>query len=327
MPPARSPASTSSKRSARWAFGARRWRRSMRLPTCPCFRRAAGADNAWALDGRTGELRPVAHAAGTTLEVRELFYATPARRKFLSDGCQRTRSIASSVGVRTRWRAPMSDSRSGMRASWSSNSARRRSRRRASGCNEIGRCAGRRIPGAERGGRAAVGGACASCGRAGLPDASALTRGPAVLLRERALRARQGAGPSQVRKRLRGSQALHGQRQPVVCAAGWRSTRHGSTSMCTRPRSKCAFAMGARCTRPCAQRGIEDVHLRHRAWATRPAHRQHRFSGRPRPPRLRPGHSRPFHSPRSAASATPPRCGPRSNSTAPPSSRRNRPRL
>ena len=39
--------------------------------------------NAWALDGRTGELRPVARAIGTTLEVRELFFATPARRKFL----------------------------------------------------------------------------------------------------------------------------------------------------------------------------------------------------------------------------------------------------
>ena len=45
--------------------------------------RARGADAAYALDGRTGELRQVARSVGSTVEVRELFYATPARRKFL----------------------------------------------------------------------------------------------------------------------------------------------------------------------------------------------------------------------------------------------------
>ena len=45
--------------------------------------RTAGQASAFLLDGRTGELRPAARATGTTVEVKELFFSTPARRKFL----------------------------------------------------------------------------------------------------------------------------------------------------------------------------------------------------------------------------------------------------
>ncbi|AEG93702.1 DNA mismatch repair endonuclease MutL [Ramlibacter tataouinensis] len=45
--------------------------------------RTAEAASAHLLDGRSGELRPVARGIGTTVEVKELFFSTPARRKFL----------------------------------------------------------------------------------------------------------------------------------------------------------------------------------------------------------------------------------------------------
>jgi DNA mismatch repair protein MutL len=45
--------------------------------------RMDGQPTAFALDGQTGEIRPAARAVGTTVEVKELFFSTPARRKFL----------------------------------------------------------------------------------------------------------------------------------------------------------------------------------------------------------------------------------------------------
>ncbi|MCL1961162.1 MAG: DNA mismatch repair endonuclease MutL [Desulfovibrionaceae bacterium] len=45
--------------------------------------RAGGPGPAQMLDGRTGEIRPAARGRGTTVEVKELFFNVPARRKFL----------------------------------------------------------------------------------------------------------------------------------------------------------------------------------------------------------------------------------------------------
>ncbi len=53
------------------------------IADCALISRPAGQATAFSLNGLTGELSPAARAQGTTVEVKELFFSTPARRKFL----------------------------------------------------------------------------------------------------------------------------------------------------------------------------------------------------------------------------------------------------
>jgi DNA mismatch repair protein MutL len=53
------------------------------IADCAILSRDSSDNAAWMLHGQTGELSQAARAQGTTVEVKELFFATPARRKFL----------------------------------------------------------------------------------------------------------------------------------------------------------------------------------------------------------------------------------------------------
>ncbi len=53
------------------------------IADCAIYSRAQGQAEAFQLEGQTGEIKPAARSNGTTVEVKELFFSTPARRKFL----------------------------------------------------------------------------------------------------------------------------------------------------------------------------------------------------------------------------------------------------
>ena len=62
--------------------------------------RAAGADEAWSIEARGGDIdqpKPAARSLGTEIELRDLFYATPARLKFLKSDRAEAQAIAETV--------------------------------------------------------------------------------------------------------------------------------------------------------------------------------------------------------------------------------------
>ena len=62
--------------------------------------RADGADEAWMIEARGGDLdapKPAARRAGTEVELRDLFYATPARLKFLKTDRAETQAISETL--------------------------------------------------------------------------------------------------------------------------------------------------------------------------------------------------------------------------------------
>ena len=66
--------------------------------------------------------KPVARSTGTTVEVKELFFSTPARRKFLkTDATELAHCIERCAA--TRWRGPTWVLPSGTKASWWSSGA------------------------------------------------------------------------------------------------------------------------------------------------------------------------------------------------------------
>ncbi len=67
------------------------------IADCTVLSRTAADKTAWMLHGQTGELSQGARVQGTTVEVKELFFATPARRKFLKTDATETAHCLESV--------------------------------------------------------------------------------------------------------------------------------------------------------------------------------------------------------------------------------------
>ena len=184
--------------------------------------------------------------------------------------------IASRRCAAMRWRGPTSASRSGTRASWSSSGAPADAR------PAPGRRAGRRLRRAERGGRVQR---AAPVARHRAAPAFPMRRGRAPTSSSPTSTAASCATRCSPTPRAAPTRTCCTASASRSTRCTWRSIRRGSTSTCIRPRSRCAFATAAKCTRRCGTRWRTRWPRRAPAAAAagRAAERRRRAPAAPRP--------------------------------------------
>ncbi len=205
-------------------------------------RRMPGASRSKA--ARSMPIAPAALAAGTTVTVQELYFNTPARRKFLrteatewahcDEAFRRVALAHPDVGIHAAAQRPRDASPRRRRAACARRGAARRRLR-----HRMPRSSTPKRPGVRL------------TGFAVRPAYRRAGRRCAVRVRQRPLRARPRARACAAR----GVSRRAASRAPArLRAVARRSIRAASTSTCTRRRPRCAFATRARSTSSCATR-------------------------------------------------------------------------
>ena len=204
--------------------------------------RHASEPHAWAITVDAGEAAPVKPAAlgqGTTVEVRDLFYATPARLKFLKTDRSEAEAVREVVRRLAMSRPDVTFTLAGEErapVTWNASPDGDRLVRLGDILGADFRANAIAIE-AEREGVRVV-----RLRRAA--DVVARQFARAISLRQRPPGARQAPG----RRGARGLCRLSAARPPSLCwRCSSRSGRARSTSTCIRPRPKCASATAAWC--------------------------------------------------------------------------------
>ena len=204
--------------------------------------RTAEDAHAHRLDARSGELSPAARSVGTSVEVRELFFSTPARRKFLKSDATELAHCLESVRRHALARPEVGFS------VWHEGKLVEQLRA-GTLAQRMQDVLGEAFVSGSREVDLQIG-PMRVFGRTGLPDA-ARARADWQYCYVNGRYVRDKLIAHGIRSAY--EDVLHGSRQPTyvlfieIAPNAW-------TSTCTRPRSRCASAIRARCIRPCARR-------------------------------------------------------------------------